>query len=231
MIFDAIIDDKYSMRDFKMYITSRPIIPVAKRNIELIDIPGRDGSLTKFKGYRDREVSIPFKFLDYENISRRIREITPILLNAKKIVFNDDFEIFYKIKSVEIEDVERSLRVIGSFVVKFIVDPFSYFTNNEIIEVIKDISIFNAGTYKSQPHIKIYGNGNLQVSINSNTFQIDNVEEYVEIDSELLICYKKTINKGPDMIGEFPILYIGENNITLSSNITKVEITPNWRFL
>ena len=37
--------------------------------------------------------------------------------------------------------------------------------------------------------------------------------------------------KGDKMVGLFPYLDIGENNISFTGNITRVELIPNWRAL
>lgn len=33
------------------------------------------------------------------------------------------------------------------------------------------------------------------------------------------------------MSGEFPVLELGENNISWVGNVSKLEIQPNWRWL
>ena len=232
MNFDLIINNKYSMNENKIYIPSRPAIPINKKKVEYINVPGRDGSLTKFLGYDDRTIKIPFNFYESYNMPERVRKITSILLSAKTITFTDDLEIFYKVKNIEIEDVERKLKRFASFNISCILEPFDYLVDGTYkFEILNSKSILNYGTYESRPIIKVYGQGNIQVSINTHTFQVNNVDEYVIIDSELMRCYKDTVNKGNDMIGLFPVIDVGENQITLSSNITKVEITPNWRFL
>lgn len=232
MNFDLIINNKYSMIENKIYIPSRPAIPINKKKVEYINIPGRDGTLTKFLGYDDRPYKIPFNFYEKDNIPERVRKITPILLGAKTFTFTDDLEMFYKVKNVEIEDVERNLKRFSTFNVNCIIEPFDYLVDGTYkFEIINSESIFNYGSYESRPIIKVYGQGNIQISINAHTFQVNNVEGYVIVDSELMTCYKDTVNKGNDMIGLFPVIDVGENQITLSSNITKVEITPNWRCL
>jgi len=60
---------------------------------------------------------------------------------------------------------------------------------------------------------------------------LTNVSEYVTINSDLMDCYKDTLLKNNDMNGEFPVLIVGNNTISWTGIVTKVEITPNFRYI
>lgn len=53
------------------------------------------------------------------------------------------------------------------------------------------------------------------------------MDEYVTIDSVLKDCYKDEVLKNDDMIGGFPVLNIGDNIISFSGNVSKVEVKVN----
>ena len=91
----------------------------------------------------------------------------------------------------------------------------------------KGTKFYNKGDFNSNPKIVIYGTGDLQLTINDTTVQINNVVERVLLDSKLFLCLDKdNNNKSIDMIGNFPTLDIGENTITWVGNITKLDISP-----
>lgn len=79
--------------------------------------------------------------------------------------------------------------------------------------------------------MKIYGSGDVVLNINNNTLKFNDVENYIEVNSDIMECYKNTMNCNSKMIGEFPIFNTGKNIITYTGNIDKIEITPNWRCL
>jgi phage-related protein len=58
---------------------------------------------------------------------------------------------------------------------------------------------------------------------------------YVVIDSELEEAYfvESGIlsNANNYMSGEFPVLDVGNNIVTFNGGVSKLEITPNWRWL
>lgn len=82
----------------------------------------------------------------------------------------------------------------------------------------------------SKPLIKAYGGGVSTITVNGQSFVID-VGEYVYIDSALELTYKDKNTAGNLQVGEYPVLINGENLISWDSNITKLEIQPNWRCL
>ena len=164
-------------------------------------------------------------------MSKKIRNITSLLLNAKKISFTDDKEVYYKVKAVSVSDIERTLRMLGSFSVTFTVDPFAYYNLHSKITIASHSKIYNIGTYESEPYIKIFGAGNVTLNINNKELILKDINEYIEIDTELKETFKDNVSKNDKKVGPYPNFLIGENAISWSGNITKIEIEPRWRFL
>ena len=66
----------------------------------------------------------------------------------------------------------------------------------------------------------------------TTTWMLSNVDEYIEIDSELMNCFKDTVLKNDTVTGEgFPVLKPGENSIACTGNVRRVEVIPRWRCL
>ena len=81
-----------------------------------------------------------------------------------------------------------------------------------------------------QPVYKLYGNGTLELKVNEDTenkMVINNVSDFVVVDSERFVCYKG--NEIKRCKGQFPFFNIGMNRI--ETNATKIEITLNKRWL
>ena len=68
--------------------------------------------------------------------------------------------------------------------------------------------------------------------INNITYHVKVVNGFIEIDSEELEVYKgdESFNDKANF-KEFPALINGENRISWTGSVSKVEITPNWRRL
>ena len=79
--------------------------------------------------------------------------------------------------------------------------------------------------------MRVFGSGSGRVYINNIAIQLTEINSYVDLDSELEMCYKGSTNYNNKMIGEFPILQEGSNIISFDGGITKININPCWRTL
>ncbi|RXI57409.1 distal tail protein Dit [Clostridium tetani] len=236
-MFSIQFNNYNSYKDLGLIVEHRPNTPITEKDVRHIYIQGRNGSLTEDLGtYRDIEISISFGFKakDKNNFGYKCRMIKMWLLNVEnnKLSFSDD-EVFYKVKNIKFDEegIERGLRTLGKFTVTFVCDPFSYL-DSELITITKNnFIIYNEGTFESQPYMKIFATGDIILNINDEVIKLENIIDYIELDSEIMECYKEHQNCNNKIIGEFPILKVGENKISWTGNVSKIEITPRWRCL
>ena len=204
----------------------------AQEEYEEVIIEGRNGTLIENKGtFPNVEKSFILTTIDLDqDIDLMIEKIKMWLFNIK------DNKILYAIpnrynivkKVVIEEDIKTTFEEYGDFKIKFLCEPFYYnLLEKDITITEKGTKFYNKGDFNSNPKIVIYGTGDLQLTINDTTVQINNVDERVLLDSKLFLCLDKdNNNKSIDMIGNFPTLDIGENTITWVGNITKLDISP-----
>ena len=205
---------------------------LAQEEYEEIIIEGRNGTLIENKGtFPNVEKSFILTTIDLDqDIDLMIEKIKIWLFNIK------DNKLLYAIpnrynivkKVVIEEDIKTTFEEYGDFKIKFLCEPFYYnLLEKDITITEKGTKFYNKGDFNSNPKIVIYGTGDLQLTINDTTVQINNVDERVLLDSKLFLCLDKdNNNKSIDMIGNFPTLDIGENTITWVGNITKLDISP-----
>jgi phage-related protein len=218
--------------DLDLIIEKTPEIPSSKIKYETIDIDGGE-TLTKIKGFEDITFKVDFAyFADREEYLMKKSRIDAWLLNEanKYLTYSLDEFVTYKVKQLSIDNTTTTSRILRHFSVTFTCAGLKYMTSGlEPIELSNGMTLNNFGSYETKPVLKIYGSGNISVSIGSKNFSINNVSSYVSVDSEIQECYKDSTNKGRDMTGDWPVLPIGSSNISWAGNITKVEITPRWR--
>ncbi|WP_283718941.1 distal tail protein Dit [Clostridium perfringens] len=222
--------------DLGIQVVKRPNIPIPERNIELKSLKGRDGSLTRdYKTYNDIKISLSLNFISGENdFINKGAEIVDWLynINDNKLIFSDNDKFYYKVKKIECKDIERSLKVIGKFIVTFVCDPYKYYLENNDIEITNSMKINSPIlVVDSEPIISISGTGNINLIINDKRTVLENVDESLIINSSILECYKGKESLNYKMSGEFPILKRGENIINIEGNIKNIKIKPNWRCL
>ncbi|ELC8455927.1 phage tail family protein [Clostridium perfringens] len=222
--------------DLGIKVVKRPNIPIPERNIELKSLKGRDGSLTRdYKTYNDIKISVSLNFISGENdFINKGAEIADWIynINDNKLTFSDNDKFYYKVKKIEFNDIERSLKVIGKFIVTFICDPYKYYLENNEIELTNSIKINSPMLVESsKPLITVLGTGDITLLINNRKVLLEKVENKITIDSQLMECYQDKENLNYKMHGEFPILNNGENTIEITGSIEKITIKPNWRCL
>lgn len=205
----------------------RPVIPSPEMEYEDIDIPGRDGTLTREKGYKNIRFDCQYNILEDGNIKPLVRKIKGFF-NGKKTVRLSDDEVFYKIKKIVFSDIENEVAEYGLFTVSFECDPFQYALSSAI-ELVNGAVFQNPGTYHSKPYLKVYGSGTLVV--NGQSIVIRDVNDYIEIDSDLQNAFRGKVDMNQNMVGEFPEFKIGSNRVSWSGNIRRVSGEGRWRFL
>ncbi|AHA69634.1 Gp13 protein [Bacillus thuringiensis YBT-1518] len=227
-MLDIGIDNELAS-SYGLGLVGRPVIPTAKQKVEHIEIPGRHGSLRKKGAYENVPFKVKFNMLERENIKPFIRRAKPWLLQGKTLFFTDD-DVYRKIKHVEMGDIITEIEEHGEFEVDFTLDPFEY-TEDVNLKLTKPGVIYNPGTIESDPKFWIVGNGTFRLTINDVSFQIKDVNGSVVIESEILEAYTDTISMNHKMVGQFPILGVGENTIEWSGAIQFMAIRPRWRYI
>lgn len=226
---------KDSYIDFGIIIAKRPSIPSPKRRISYIDIPSRDSSLRYDEGtYEDITIILESSIKDVTNVADKIDNIKARLSGAGEsdLIFSFQASKKYIAQVVNSIDFKQVYKFISTFPIVFNCRPFKYSTDNEVITITQSPSIINnEGTFKNEPVIKVYGSGDITININDESILIKDVDEYVTIDSVLKDCYKDYVLKNSDMIGDFPILNTGENVVSFSSSVSKMDINVNTVWL
>lgn len=219
--------------DMNLYITDYPTIELNNEVYDTQDIEGHNGSVyIDLDYYKDRTLEFSFD-LRCTNITEKLYEVKEWLLNVNdnRLVFNNDK--CYMVKKVLLNSFKQVNIHLAELEVSFIVEPFLYsLEETSYTFTTKNFSIYNNGTQEADTIIKIYGTGNIQISNNGETMQIDNVSNYVLLDSKNMECINSNgASKDWDTIGNYIKLDSGENNFELTGNVTKTEITYRETYL
>lgn len=223
---------KDSYLDYGIIITQKPPLSKAERNIEEIQVPGRNGDLViDYNTYQsiDFQITCNMRFSTHD-----IEEIKAWLDGFDNLIFSWQNDRYYKARLINRIDIAQSFKIFGEFTLIFKAQPHAYTINNSVITLTPSGNIVNSGTYYSEPILKLYGTGDVELAVNSNMIYITNIVDYITIDSTIKDCYKDDLSCNYQMTGDFPILQIGTNGIAQyagTGTITKIEVTPNFRWL
>lgn len=220
--------------NLNLFLENYPSIPIANEEYEEVQVEGRSGNLIINKGtYPDKKIPFTFTILsprieiNFEKVYEWLTEI-----EDNRLIFGRD-DRCYKVKKVIFGNIQKEFRTIGEFDVTFLCEPFTQDLTKTVHEIIKSGFKMNyMGNAPGDTLIKIYGNGNIQLTVNGETMQINNVTDYVEIDSNLLqVRNKDKTSKDNDTLGDFILLEKGENTISYTGTVTKIilEYTTKYK--
>ena len=125
---------------------------------------------------------------------------------------------------------ELAKRLLGEIEITFMCKAYERRLNGDkTITLTTAATIDNTEGFTATPYIKITGSGGITLYINNRAHTFKDVNEYIEIDGEIMNAYKGDLLQNSKMVTElFPKLTAGANNISWAGNVTKVEIIPRW---
>ena len=216
-----------SYEDYGIVINKLPSLIKAERNVDEIPIQGRDGDVTiDYKTYKPVIYTLECTVLDED----KMESIKSWLDGFGDLIFSWRSDKYYKAKMINKIDISESMDSLGEFPLLFKCQPHAYSLGNEIITLTATGTIYNSGSAIALPIIKLFGTGSLTLTINGNIVNLTNVVDYVTIDSNLQESFKDLVYKNHLMSGDFPEFTKG-NNVISFTGATKIEVTPNWRWL
>jgi phage-related protein len=225
-----------SSKDFDIIIEKLPSLDRPQRQYDIHKVPGRSGDIIEqYNAYENITITYEVWFsnndINYVSAQKLAREISAWLYSSNGYCrLEDDFEpdIYRLAYFVGDLDIENLLTRYGRAKIEFNCRPERYYKNGEYILENPSI-IVNNTFFEAKPLIKIEGSGNVQFSIQGQTVKINNLIDYVYLDCDKQDCYRQLAeNRNSLMVGEFPVLKVGDNNISKSNNITKLSIKPNY---
>ena len=208
-----------SSKDMGVILKKLPPITKPKKRIEIVQVPGRNGTLHIDENCYE-PINISLECTLKKNIN--VRDITKWLIEFGTITFSDELDKYYNATITNSIPLERVFRLYREFIIQLELQPIAQSTQ----EYIYNCNNPNENTLKIDssaemyPYIKLTGTGEVKLTINNKICTVTIDDEYIELDSELQNAYKGVKNKNDKMNGEFPILIPGNNKIQITGNAT-----------
>lgn len=227
-----IFNKKHSFIDSKIVLSETGKTPQVKEVINNTSILGKSGTVTERTGiYNDIVIERKLKLWTSSNFKTQIRDLNKWLteIEDNRLILSDNTNRYYKVKSVDLGDVEKEFELYGVFVVKFICEPFIFdvFEREEVI--VNNSKIFYAGDIEGEPIIKFLLPNNVQTiqfTLNDETIQINNASGSLTMDCQKCMFVNEN-NQNVSFIGNFYKLKKGYNSIKWIGGITNVAIFKN----
>jgi len=234
--FPYLMFKERSSLDFGLLIAEKGSYKGAQRDITYTSVPGRSGDLLTDNG-RYKNVKIPYSLAllnttawSFDELARLIRGW--LLSEQGYFPLWDSYDgKYYRLASYSDEvNIEQELRDLGQLKLSFNCKPFKYsFEGQRTVAMTAAGSLYNAEQYESKPYIKVVGSGTVTLTINGSAFLLSDIDEYIELDSEMMNAYKGSAAANNQMTADtFPVFAPGLNNISWAGNVERLEIVPRW---
>lgn len=227
---DIFLNDRSCIKMGLLPVTP-PVIPTPKKRYNEVSIPGRDGIYYEDLGtYDDITLPVEFNFCSKDKtVDQRFRYYRNVLFKAKELMRSSDPDMFFKIKKIDIGDLDRGTSdTIGTFQCDFTLDPYAYLCSGKKKLSLSRV-LYNPYAL-CHPTYYLIGEGNCEINVNG-IMAVCNVTGTVIIDTDLQLCYREDgslINT--ELSGNYDDMYLlsGKNEIEVSDGFD-IKIVPNWR--
>lgn len=223
--------------DLGVYIQNKNTFSSPKYDASFVSIPGRNGDLISSNG-RYPNTSISYTCFI---AAKSIEELSDKVTIVKNWLYKEPDRYHDLIDSYDLKfkrialfntklDISDEVNKIGTFTVVFSCKPQRYLVSTlEKETYTEEFVVNNPYSLNAKPYLKIYGSGDITLTISSEgtnkIWIIKNVEDFIECDSELMNFYKETELQNGKVTGDdFPELFTGDNSIAWKGDVTKVEI-------
>ncbi|WP_080648336.1 distal tail protein Dit [Clostridium pasteurianum] len=124
---------------------------------------------------------------DNSNIADKIDAIKAWLFECGEsdLIFNFQSDKKYIAQVVNSIDFSQAYKFFSEFPIIFNCRPFKYAVNNSIITMNSSGIINNIGTVYSEPKIKVFGSGDINLNIGSQVINLLGINSYIIIDTIL----------------------------------------------
>lgn len=230
--------------DFGLAVKERASYKAAERQVEYIEVPGRNGSLLRDKGtFNNVEEMVPVYLYAEDRSVNNIREEASRLINWLKsprgwctFQYSDDpyyFMMAHMPGELELTEVFHLFNI-GEGELNFIRKPERFSTEGYQIRTISKSGeiIMNPEAFESYPAIKVYGTGDITLYVNNYAIGLTGVTDPITLDSQMQNSYtdKNGIIVGANqkVKNTLPKLQSGANEIAWIGDVSKIEISPRW---
>lgn len=224
-----------SSQDFGLRISGEGTYNRPERSFTEYEVPGRNGSVIIDNG-NFKNIPITYPCYIVKDLPQRVLDFANYMASFKGYQRLEDTysrEFFRLAQYQSGLDVKTAgyMNRTGTFDVVFNCKPQRFLKSGEHpIEFSAPGALFNPTHYPSLPHLRIYGTGSGTVGVGDYLITISEINEYMDIDCDLMDAYKGILNCNSSVSFNADTFAMepGQNGITFTGDITKVVITPRF---
>lgn len=215
-----------------VYVSQMPSHKKASMRFTEYYVKGRDGALHVDEGYANFDITVKLVLL---NATASVRQIVNAWADGTgKLISSDDLTLAYRAtvkEEIQWTRVQGNTGFYDTATIIFNCEPCMYEAVDTVIEMTENGSVYNPGSAEAFPLIKVEGAGLAHINIAGNDILIDGMVTGVPVFIDCENGYVYSSAGAQTMNGEIPVFEIGQTYISFNENVTKLTITPHWRWV
>lgn len=216
-------------QDFGVWISGSGTYNAPAKDVTVMDIPGRNGTIM-FDNGRWENITLTYPAFISRHFQPRIDDFRAAMASQvgyqrlEDTYHPDEFRLALFKGGLSVSPTTRNLA--GNFDVTFDCKPQRFLKLGEVVETWPQHStIYNPTRFDALPLIRVYGIGNF--TLNGVTMNVSyNTGQWLTIDCDTQNAYRGTTNCNSLITYDFPVLSPGAN--TLTHNFHTFEMIPRF---
>lgn len=202
--------------------------------IEAQTIPGRNGDLIWETGSYENRSGEAVCFCLQKDVDRAISNAGRFLMGKKgyrRLETSDDPDHYWMARVENSPQIAMRVRTLAPFEIGFDCKPQRFVKSGEFpIYVDSSCYIHNPYGMEASPMIRVYGSGAGEIMVGDCTVELHDIIDGMILDSDTQNAYSHTsVNLNSTIYApEFPVLKDGDNYISFSGGVERLEIIPRW---
>lgn len=224
-----------SSYEFGVLISGEGTFAAPERNVTSQEIAGKNGNVI-FDHGNFKNITVKYPAFIRENMPDKVRDFLNFMGSRTSYQRLEDtlhpyeFRMARFITNPAVTSNGYKNRG-GKLTLEFDCKPQRFLKDGEnVISFSANGTILNRTLYDAKPLLRIYGTGNGTVGIAGTTITLTGIDEYIDIDCELMDAFKGAINENNKVAfsEDFVTIPSGEHGVTFTGDVTGVDITPRW---
>lgn len=221
--------------DKEIVIYGGMVDEIAERDVEAVEIAGRNGVLHLDNGRWKERTQIYHAFIKGDSYAKRLAYARGVFGRVAKgyTRLEDTFnpEVYALATFADAMTPESlAFRTAGVCDLAFNCRPERFLrTGEQVITTSSSVTLSNPTGMPARPLLRVYGTSAGTLIVGGGIVYIDAIDGYVDIDCDLCDCFKGSTNcNGNVRLAEFPTLDAGTTGVSITGGLTSCQITPRW---
>ncbi|MCD7751566.1 MAG: hypothetical protein LUI10_07495 [Lachnospiraceae bacterium] len=227
-----------SSREFLLYLSGPGVYDAPAPDVSTTSIPGLNGDLitdnARMGLRRFQNVNIQYDAFFFNGLPAKTAAVKSWLLSPagyQKLKDSYDPDFFRMAMCTSALTFQVTRQQAAEVELTFNCKPQRWSeAGQEAVTLDSSGSVLeNPYAFHAQPLIRVYGDGEGELTIGDHSVVLYSIDGYVDLNCETQNAYNADGFCNDTIYSEdFPLLAPGENTIVWDSGISSVEITPRW---